>query len=122
LGFSEAADFAPTQEFELTEQQLGGEPVPLKCACLALLLSDRHTPLGPQTPVCNEIAGDGTSTDAHWRRSCRYVKFQAVNHLSIFIEDNQGDEEVTRVGKIQLLGAAGQTMNVAEIKKVEDGH
>jgi PITH domain len=54
--------------------------------------------------------------------SCRYVKFQAVNHLAIFIEDNQGDEEVTRVGKIQLLGAAGQTMNVAEIKKVEEGH
>lgn len=49
------------------------------------------------------------------------MKFQAVNHLSIFIEDNQGDEEVTRVGKIQLLGAAGQTMNVAEIKKVEEG-
>jgi hypothetical protein len=80
LGFSEAADFAATQEFELTEQQLGGEPVQLK-----------------------------------------YVKFQAVNHLSIFVEDNQGDEEVTRVGKIQLLGAAGQTMNVAEIKKVEEG-
>ena len=54
--------------------------------------------------------------------TCRYVKFQTVNHLSIFIEDNQGDEDVTRVGKIQLLGTAGQTMNVAEIKKVEDGH
>lgn len=32
LGFSEASDFAPTQEFELTEQQLGGEAVQLKCA------------------------------------------------------------------------------------------
>jgi len=51
----------------------------------------------------------------------RYVKFQTVTHLTIFIEDNQGDEEVTRVGKIQLLGTAGQTMNVAEIKKVEEG-
>ena len=48
LGFSEAADFAPTQEFELTAQQLGGEPVQLKCACSgcqetllrALLISD----------------------------------------------------------------------------------
>lgn len=37
LGFSEAADFAPTQDFELTEQQLGGEPVQLKCACLVNL-------------------------------------------------------------------------------------
>lgn len=49
------------------------------------------------------------------------MKFQAVNHLSIFVEDNQGDDEVTRIGKIQLLGTAGQTMNVAEIKKVDEG-
>lgn len=30
LGFSEAGDFAPTQDIELTEQQLDGESIPLK--------------------------------------------------------------------------------------------
>ena len=47
------------------------------------------------------------------------MKFQAVTHLSIFILDNAGDQDVTRVTKVQVFGAAGQTMNVADIKKVD---
>ena len=44
-----------------------------------------------------------------------------VTHLTIFIEDNQGDEDVTRVQRIQLLGVAQDTFDVAKIKKVEEG-
>ncbi len=51
----------------------------------------------------------------------RYVKFQKLTHLTIFIEDNQGDEDVTRVQRIQLLGVAQDTFDVAKIKKVEEG-
>lgn len=32
----------------------------------------------------------------------------------------QGDEEVTRITKIALMGSAGEVFNVAEIKKVGD--
>ena len=49
---------------------------------------------------------------------CRFVKFQTVNILSIFIEDNQEEEETTQVQKILLYGSGGETMNVNEIKKV----
>lgn len=49
---------------------------------------------------------------------CRLVKFNNVNKLSIFIEDNQGEEEVTRIQKLVLYGSGGQTMNMNEIKKV----
>ena len=49
---------------------------------------------------------------------CRLVKFTNVNKLSIFVEDNQEEEEVTRIQKIVLYGSGGQTMNVNEIKKV----
>ena len=48
----------------------------------------------------------------------RLVKFTNVSKLSIFIEDNQEEEETTRIQKIMLYGSAGQTMNVNEIKKV----
>jgi hypothetical protein len=48
---------------------------------------------------------------------CRFVKFQNVTMLSIFLEDNQGEEETTQVQKIILYGSAGETMNVNEIKK-----
>ncbi len=46
------------------------------------------------------------------------MKFQSVNILSIFIEDNQEEEETTQVQKIVLYGSTGETMNVNEIKKV----
>ena len=49
---------------------------------------------------------------------CRLVKFTNVNKLSIFVEDNQEEEEVTRIQKIVLYGSGGQTMNMNEIKKV----
>jgi PITH domain len=48
------------------------------------------------------------------------VKFQNVTTLTIFIEDNQGDEETTKLQKIVVCGTAGETFNVAEIKKIED--
>lgn len=48
----------------------------------------------------------------------RFVKFQSVSKLSIFIEDNQGEAETTRLQKIALFGSSGETMNVKDIKKV----
>lgn len=50
----------------------------------------------------------------------KYVKFQRVTHLTVFIEDNQGDEESTRIQSIRLFGITGDSMDVAAIKKVED--
>lgn len=52
--------------------------------------------------------------------ACRYVKFQAVNVLTIFVEDNQGDQDTTRLHKIALFGSSGEKMNVNEIKKQQD--
>lgn len=47
----------------------------------------------------------------------KLVKFQHVGMLSVFVEDNQGGEETTRVLKLVVTGVAGDTFNVAEIKK-----
>lgn len=51
----------------------------------------------------------------------RFVKFQGVISLSIFIESNQGSEEVTRVSKIQLIGSTGDgdKFDVKSIKQVD---
>lgn len=76
LGFSEADDCPPAQDFELTESNLEGEPVTL-----------------------------------------RFVKFQNVNALTIFVEDNQGDMDTTKVSKIQIMGFSGEVMKVADIRK-----
>ncbi|GLI62682.1 hypothetical protein VaNZ11_005358 [Volvox africanus] len=50
--------------------------------------------------------------------SLKLVKFNNVDVLSIFIEDNQGGEETTKLCKIALFGTTGEVFNVAEIKKV----
>lgn len=50
----------------------------------------------------------------------RYVKFQSVNSLNIFVVNNQGDEETTQIQKIALYGTPKDTFNVADIKKVGD--
>ncbi|GAA5830576.1 hypothetical protein JCM5353_002917 [Sporobolomyces roseus] len=34
----------------------------------------------------------------------RFVRFQSVSHLSIFVASNQGEEDVTRVDKLDLIG------------------
>jgi hypothetical protein len=68
-----------------------------------------------QSPY-QQIAGQQSKSLIAFCR--RQVKFQSVNILSIFIEDNQKEEETTQVQKIVLYGSAGETMNVNEIKKV----
>eukprot|EP00271_Cylindrocystis_brebissonii_P008659 TRINITY_DN23132_c0_g1_i1.p1 TRINITY_DN23132_c0_g1~~TRINITY_DN23132_c0_g1_i1.p1 ORF type:complete len:172 (-),score=36.35 TRINITY_DN23132_c0_g1_i1:519-1034(-) len=78
MGFSNTADFPPSDTLTLTPAQLKGTPVPLK-----------------------------------------YVKFQNVRSLTIFIESNQGEEESTVVEKIAIIGSTVETTNMSELKKVD---
>eukprot|EP00238_Polyblepharides_amylifera_P002061 CAMPEP_0196586012 /NCGR_PEP_ID=MMETSP1081-20130531/52852_1 /TAXON_ID=36882 /ORGANISM="Pyramimonas amylifera, Strain CCMP720" /LENGTH=169 /DNA_ID=CAMNT_0041907745 /DNA_START=50 /DNA_END=559 /DNA_ORIENTATION=- len=48
----------------------------------------------------------------------KFVKFQHVRNISIFVESNQGDEETTVINKIQLIGSTVETTNMKELKKV----
>ncbi|XP_010546599.1 PREDICTED: PITH domain-containing protein At3g04780 [Tarenaya hassleriana] len=50
----------------------------------------------------------------------KYVKFQNVRSLTIFIEDNQSGSEVTKVQKIALYGTTVETTDMKGLKKVED--
>ena len=51
----------------------------------------------------------------------KFVKFQSVVSLSIFVESNQGDEEVTKISKVQLIGSTGDgdKFDVKSIKQVD---
>ncbi|KMZ57708.1 Thioredoxin-like protein 1 [Zostera marina] len=50
----------------------------------------------------------------------KYVKFQNVRSLTIFIEDNQGGTEETKVQKIILNGTTVDTTNMKDLKKIEE--
>uniref|UniRef100_A0A0V0HFH7 Putative PITH domain-containing protein-like n=1 Tax=Solanum chacoense TaxID=4108 RepID=A0A0V0HFH7_SOLCH len=50
----------------------------------------------------------------------KYVKFQNVRSVTIFIEDNQHDGETTNVRKIVLYGSTVETTDMKGLKKIED--
>ncbi|KAK2995963.1 hypothetical protein RJ640_026002 [Escallonia rubra] len=50
----------------------------------------------------------------------KYVKFQNVRSLTIFIEDNQSGSDITKVQKIGLYGSTVETTDMKGLKKVED--
>lgn len=51
----------------------------------------------------------------------KQVLFGRINSLTIFIEDNQGGDDVTIVGGLKLIGKPLGSVNVSNLKKVE-GH
>ncbi|KAL2622741.1 hypothetical protein R1flu_002946 [Riccia fluitans] len=50
----------------------------------------------------------------------KYVKFQNVRSLTIFVEDNQSGSEETKIQKLAIIGSTVETTNMSEFKKV--GH
>ncbi|KAI0048240.1 DUF1000-domain-containing protein [Auriscalpium vulgare] len=51
----------------------------------------------------------------------RYVRFQAVNSLHIFVVSNQGDEEATRIDAVDILGSTVEgTKDLSGLKKQND--
>ncbi|EPT01805.1 hypothetical protein FOMPIDRAFT_100997 [Fomitopsis schrenkii] len=51
----------------------------------------------------------------------RFVRFQAVNALHIFVESNHGDEEQTRIDAIDVYGTPViGTRDLSGLKKVDD--
>jgi len=71
--------------------------------------SDPGTQVVPLTP---EAVADGTVVPL------RFVKFQSVNMLSIFVDGNFGDEEQTIIHKLQLYGCPGNKTDMGDWEKV----
>ncbi|KAL2808857.1 PITH domain-containing protein [Aspergillus granulosus] len=50
----------------------------------------------------------------------RFVKFQSVFSLNIFIVDNEGGSEKTRVDRIRIFGEAGEKREMGKLEKIGD--
>jgi thioredoxin len=48
----------------------------------------------------------------------RYVKFQNVSNLIIFVKDNQNGSDVTRINHVQLIGSPVATTNMSDFKRI----
>ncbi|KAJ2487081.1 hypothetical protein IWW37_005376 [Coemansia sp. RSA 2050] len=52
----------------------------------------------------------------------RYVRFQNVSSLSIYVADNLHDGDVTAISQLAFIGTAVDTANVSDIRQGEDRH
>lgn len=52
----------------------------------------------------------------------KFVKFQSVNDLTIFIPSNQDDTPVTFLNKLEFIGTVVGGTNMSELKKIEHDH
>lgn len=48
----------------------------------------------------------------------RYVKFQNVNNIQIFIRNNQAEDEITQIDHIAIIGTPINTTNMGDFKRV----
>lgn len=48
----------------------------------------------------------------------RYVKFQNVLSVTMFVKDNQGGEETTQIDRLTFVGNPGTTTNMEDFKRV----
>ncbi|KAL7989124.1 hypothetical protein Chor_008043 [Crotalus horridus] len=48
----------------------------------------------------------------------RYVKFQNVNSVTLFVQSNQGDEETTRIAYFTFIGTPVQATNMNDFKRI----
>ena len=46
-----------------------------------------------------------------------FVKYQNVRSLQVFVESNEGGDELTRVSKLTVLGTPEHTTNMSDFKK-----
>ena len=59
-----------------------------------------------------DVAGEGQPV------ALRYVKFQQVSSLTIFVADNQGDEEQTAITRLRVIGQPKDATNMDDFKRV----
>jgi hypothetical protein len=48
----------------------------------------------------------------------RYVKFQNINSLVLFVVEGDGDSEKVRLDRVRLIGEAGQSRDMGKLEKV----
>lgn len=48
----------------------------------------------------------------------KFVKFQSVQNIQLFIKDNQSGDEVTQINHLAFYGSPISTTNMGEFKRV----
>ena len=74
-------------------------------------------------PATQEISLQDSDWDAKTgtaRIDLRFVKFQNVTSLVVFIVDGDGDGEKTRIDRIRIIGETGEKRAMGKLEKIGD--
>ena len=58
-----------------------------------------------------------TGLDSSWNGAIKSLRFEA-HRITVFIEDNQADDEVTALSRLEFVGTPVHTTNMNDLKKV----
>ncbi|KAJ2161770.1 hypothetical protein GGF46_001189 [Coemansia sp. RSA 552] len=99
---------------------------PLDQAPKSIKLFANRTDIGfddaEQAEATQEITMTGDMYKQGGVVNLRYVRFQNVNSLSIFVADNLEDDDVTAISQLAFIGTAINSANVSDIRQGEEGH
>jgi hypothetical protein len=91
------------------------------------LYTNRSTVLGfdeaDDTPVTQELEineGDWDSKTGTAKVELRFVKFQNISSVVIFVVDGDGDGEKTRIDRIRFFGETGEKRAMGKLEKIGD--
>ncbi|KAF1824581.1 thioredoxin [Dissoconium aciculare CBS 342.82] len=72
------------------------------------------------TQVIEIQESDWDATTHTAKLELRYVKFQNISSLVMFVEDGDGDGEKTRLDRIRLFGETGEKRAMGKLEKIGD--
>lgn len=91
------------------------------------LYSNRSHVLGfdeaDDTPATQTVEIKDSDWDAKTQTAkieLRFVKFQNISSVTIFVADGAGDEEKTRIDRVRLFGESGEKRAMGKLEKVGD--
>jgi len=96
-------------------QIVGEKKDSLVCRCICWGDADSEIPVETLTFSASELAEET-------EKPVKFVKFQNVNSLSLFIETNQQDSDVTVINRLTLIGSVMPSTKINELKKIGDDH
>ncbi|KAK4229151.1 PITH domain-containing protein [Podospora fimiseda] len=67
-----------------------------------------------------ELSGKDWNAEGTASIPLRYVKFQNINSLVLFVVDGESDSEKTRLDRIRLIGEAGEKREMGKLEKIGD--
>ena len=65
-----------------------------------------------------ELELEGKDLDPSVLIPLKFVKFQNVTSLTVFIQSNQGGEETTALQRLRCVGVAVEATNMKDFKRV----